>query len=304
MKFYLQKNDDEQPSVYTSNKLKNTIKFCSNDPRSPSTQLDRTPLVLDEISVLEPEEDDCVTIGERSKSTDLNMVGKESVNLTLITEGDLRDKNDEETIENRSNFEDACSNLLDDEKEENSFKEDTDSESKISVSSKQQEFDPRSPSLGVERTPIIFAEEDGSDVSGGKKFDFQSSFEKVQDENISVDSGKNLLPADNDDDENSSQTFHSRLLSNRMRNYRKMRKNKHFFNRLHNHRYNKEQQKIYEDQDSENDPKLPRKQLIKKINDIATESPLKCKRNPLIAMDNCTNLRLRSLDVNARNSDV
>lgn len=319
MKNHIHESKTAGPSNILRKDLNKAMKQCLIDPRSPSLQLNRTPLILDEVSTLELD-------AEAYKLEETYMSTGSHQKLGMCRDENMKNEGEEEGVNqtnNRKNSMEVKNKLY----YENYSEAESVSPKQGSV---QQEFDPRSPSLGVDRTPIIF-----TDVIGGEEeafisneglrdharaetFQFASHHHKGNSDgnNISINSSfayeeVNLLQIGTDENdyvENTVlKTLHNRLMSNRMRNYRRIRMNRQLFNRFHNDQsnINKDQQKIYEDQDTtlRNDQKLAAKQQQKISEDTTLGEVTKSKRNPLIAMDNCSDLRLCSLDPNAKSSN-
>ncbi|XP_023297010.2 uncharacterized protein LOC111679653 [Lucilia cuprina] len=116
-----------------------------NDPRSPSLNLNRTPLVFED--TLE-------------KSLTLDDTFADLMVEPRLPESAIMEKQSEDKTQDNS-VEDVDIEMS----EEKVF---VDLEAPITTSPQtpiipQQEFDPRSPSIGVERTPIIFTDDDEAD---------------------------------------------------------------------------------------------------------------------------------------------
>lgn len=118
-----------------------------NDPRSPSLNLNRTPLVFDDAL-------------EKSLSLDdtfSNLFVESVDNTTLIKGEQQEDGSKKKNMKVEINCEVQTEGVITD------FAEIEVEQQSPNVL--QQEYDPRSPSIGVERTPIIFTDDEVNDTS-------------------------------------------------------------------------------------------------------------------------------------------
>lgn len=330
-KSYPQGSGSEESPETTKVIRKDLDKALTNyliDPRSPTLHLNRTPIVLEEISILEAEQEEDFHIEKCYRRIEQDTIPEnppqdasdDVLSTTPMRKQSYSGQENDPNEANKANMGDAdkCS------KAENETSPKASDEASlpnklVTNNTKQQVYDPRSPSWGVERTPIVFdtandsvcnAEgdthhEEIKSMSASKTFDFSSPcLGNEVDGSLSMASEINLLAVDENGSETSAlKSLQNRMLLYRMRSYRKRRKNRTYFNRLPAHRpaHHKPEQKIYEDLDAQTDRKVAPKQASKTNNDgIAASDMVKNKRNPLIAMDNCSDPRLRSLEPNTK----